>query len=116
RWEHMMQEKQVRLEDSMELLDIAILLSEEVNAGDEQDSKEFISLAIVWSLIQSWVIDRIYQPNRKEKAKPATLYLANVSDHLPSTTAHPPQSPRLEIESAQQQLINMVQSEGDTTP
>ncbi|ENH89347.1 hypothetical protein H734_31017, partial [Pseudomonas aeruginosa PA45] len=50
------------------------------------------------------------------QAKPATLYLANVSAHLPSPTAHPPQSPRLEIESAQQQLLNLVQSEGDTTP
>ncbi|MGI1079531.1 DUF2857 domain-containing protein, partial [Pseudomonas aeruginosa] len=103
-------------EDSMELLDIAMILTEEVNAGVEQDSPEFISLAIVWSLIQSWLKDSLYQPNRKEQAKPATLYLANVSAHLPSPTAHPPQSPRLEIESAQQQLLNLVQSEGDTTP
>ncbi|MGC3244728.1 DUF2857 domain-containing protein [Pseudomonas aeruginosa] len=116
RWEHLMQENQVRLEDSMELLDIAMILTEEVNAGVEQDSPEFISLAIVWSLIQSWLKDSLYQPNRKEQAKPATLYLANVSAHLPSPTAHPPQSPRLEIESAQQQLLNLVQSEGDTTP
>ncbi|HCF7276005.1 TPA: DUF2857 domain-containing protein, partial [Pseudomonas aeruginosa] len=54
RWEHLMQENQVRLEDSMELLDIAMILTEEINAGIEQDSPEFISLAIVWSLIQSW--------------------------------------------------------------
>ncbi|MEN1443606.1 STY4526/YPO1902 family pathogenicity island replication protein, partial [Pseudomonas aeruginosa] len=52
RWEHLMHENQVRLEDSMELLDIAMILTEEINAGIEQDSPEFISLAIVWSLIQ----------------------------------------------------------------
>lgn len=50
-----MQENQVRLEDSMELLDIAMILTEEINAGIEQDSPEFISLAIVWSLIQRLV-------------------------------------------------------------
>ena len=116
RWEHLMHENQVRLEDSMELLDIAMILTDEINAGIEQDSPEFISLAIVWSLIQSWLKDNLYQPNRKGQAKPTTLYLASVSAHLPSPAAHPPQSPALEIEPAQQQLLNLVQSEGDTTP
>ncbi|MEN1550792.1 DUF2857 domain-containing protein, partial [Pseudomonas aeruginosa] len=78
RWEHLMHENQVRLEDSMELLDIAMILTEEINAGIEQDSPEFISLAIVWSLIQSWLKDNLYQPNRKGQAKPTTLYLASV--------------------------------------
>lgn len=78
-----MHENQVRLEDSMELLDIAMILTEEINAGIEQDSPEFISLAIVWSLIQSWLKDNLYQPNRKGQAKPTTIYLASVSAHLP---------------------------------
>ncbi len=70
----------------------------------------------VWSLIQSWLKDNLYQPNRKGQAKPTTIYLASVSAHLPSPAAHPPQSPALKIESAQQQLLNLVQSDGDTTP
>ncbi|NPY25386.1 STY4526/YPO1902 family pathogenicity island replication protein, partial [Pseudomonas aeruginosa] len=69
RWEHLMQENQVRLEDSMELLDIAMILTEEINAGIEQDSPEFISLAIVWSLIQSWLKDGLYPSGKSSQSQ-----------------------------------------------
>ena len=96
RWEHLMQENQVRLEDSMELLDIAMILTEEINAGIEQDSPEFISLAIVWSLIQSWLKDGLYPSGKSSQSQAglqksqSTLYLASVSSHLP-TLPHPQQ-------------------------
>lgn len=82
RWEHLMQENQVRLEDSMELLDIAMILTEEVNAGVEQDSPEFISLAIVWSLIQS-LVERQPLPTKQERTGQARHPLSGQRQRSP---------------------------------
>ncbi len=115
-----MQENQVRLEDSMELLDIAMILTEEINAGIEQDSPEFISLAIVWSLIQSWLKDGLYPSGKSSQSQAglqksqSTLYLASVSSHLPHSA--PSATTQVNAETERQQLLNLVQSEGDTAP
>ncbi|EPK5281701.1 DUF2857 domain-containing protein [Pseudomonas aeruginosa] len=120
RWEHLMHENQVRLEDSMELLDIAMILTEEINAGIEQDSPEFISLAIVWSLIQSWLKDGLYPSGKSSQSQAglqksqSTLYLASVSSHLPHSA--PSATTQVNAETDRQQLLNLVQSEGDTAP
>ncbi|MEE5967108.1 STY4526/YPO1902 family pathogenicity island replication protein, partial [Streptococcus pneumoniae] len=82
RWDHLMQENQVSLDDSLALLDIAMILTEEINAGTDQDSPEFISLAVVWWLIQSWLKDGLYSSDKSGQAQashprsPTTLYLA----------------------------------------
>ncbi|MFU1923367.1 hypothetical protein ACM6PT_40360, partial [Klebsiella pneumoniae] len=85
----LMQENQVSLDDSLALLDIAMILTEEINAGTDQDSPEFISLAVVWWLIQSWLKDGLYSSDKSGQAQashprsPTTLYLASISSHLP---------------------------------
>lgn len=52
-----MQENQVDLNDSSALLDIATILTGEINANADQDSPEFTSLVVTRSLIQSWSKD-----------------------------------------------------------
>ena len=120
RWDHLMQENQVSLDDSLALLDIAMILTEEINAGTDQDSPEFISLAVVWWLIQSWLKDGLYSSDKSGQAQashprsPTTLYLASISSHLPHSA--PSATTQVNAETESQQQLNLVQSEGDTAP
>ena len=80
----------------MELLDIAMILTEEINAGIEQDSPEFISLAIVWSLIQSWLKDGLYPSGKSSQSQaglqsPNPLFTSLASAHTCPTLPHPQQ-------------------------
>jgi len=63
RWVHLMKEHQVDLEDSISLLDIAMLVAEELNAPQDTDEPaESLSLAVIWSRIRSWIKDGLYPP------------------------------------------------------
>jgi len=65
RWTHLMQEHQVELEDSLALLDIAMLVAEELNTPQDtcaDESPENLSLAIIWHRVQSWIKEGLYPP------------------------------------------------------
>lgn len=63
RWTHLMKEHQVELEDSISLLDIAMLVAEELNAPQETDEPaDSLSLAVIWSRIRTWIKEGLYPP------------------------------------------------------
>ncbi|WP_153789259.1 DUF2857 domain-containing protein [Pseudomonas sp. EMN2] len=61
RWTKLMDEHQVDLEDSMAMLDVAMLVAEEL-------STDGLTLAQIWSRITQWIEQGLY-PSGKEKAK-----------------------------------------------
>ncbi len=89
RWTHLMQEHQVELEDSLALLDIAMLVAEELNTPQDtlvDESSENLSLAIIWHRIQSWIKEGLYPP--AGTLLPRKLQL--VSSHRPAQPAATP--------------------------
>lgn len=71
RWTHLMEEHQVELEDSIALLDIAMLVAEELNVPhDTDDPADNLSLAVIWSRIQDWIKQGLYPPGHGAPRKP----------------------------------------------
>lgn len=65
RWTHLMQEHQVDLNDSVAMLDIAMLVAEEMKAPQgegPEDAIEALSLAMIWHRIQGWIKEGLYPP------------------------------------------------------
>ncbi|MBC2658133.1 DUF2857 domain-containing protein [Pseudomonas sp. MSSRFD41] len=56
RWTNLMKQNQVSLEDSLAMLDIAMLVAEELIADG-------LTLAQIWSFITHWIENRIYPEN-----------------------------------------------------
>ena len=111
-----MQENQVRLEDSMELLDIAMILTEEVNAGVESRQSR-VHQPRHRLVSHPELVERQPLPTKQERTGQARHPLPGQRQRFTSLAyGSPATEPPLEIESAQQQLLNLVQSEGDTTP
>lgn len=78
RWTHLMKEHQVELEDSVALLDIAMLVAEELNSPQDTDADEItenLSLAIIWNRIQMWIKDGLYPPSHGNAWSPRKLQL-----------------------------------------
>jgi len=70
RWTHLMKEHQVELDDSIAVLDIAMLVAEELQNPDENDPEggaESLSLAIIWHRIQGWIREGLYPPNKESR-------------------------------------------------
>lgn len=65
RWTHLMEEHQVSLDDSVAMLDIAMLVAEEMqsppNPGTDE-APEALSLAVIWHRIQGWIKEGLYPP------------------------------------------------------
>jgi len=74
RWTHLMEEHQVEVEDSLAMLDIAMLVAEELNAPNDTDD-ETPSLAIVWNKIHTWIGEGFYPPTKDNSWKPRKLHL-----------------------------------------
>jgi len=79
RWTHLMSEHQVvELEDSVQLLDIAMLVAEELNSpqgSDADEGSESLSLAIIWNRIQTWIKEGLYPPAHGNSWSPRKLQL-----------------------------------------
>ncbi|VXC25136.1 conserved hypothetical protein [Pseudomonas sp. 8Z] len=87
RWTHLMEEHQVEVEDSMAMLDIAMLVAEELNAPQESDdSAESLSLAIIWNRIHTWIGEGFYPPTKDKSWKPRKLHLVS-RQQLPLASA-----------------------------
>ncbi|WP_054079258.1 STY4526/YPO1902 family pathogenicity island replication protein, partial [Pseudomonas savastanoi] len=74
--------------DGVALLDVAMLLTEEINIpAEEQDrhSPEPITLGLVWNKIQQWLAQDLYPPGKNRKS--ASLVLMSESRRL--TKANP---------------------------
>lgn len=74
--------------DGVALLDVAMLLTEEINIPvEEQDSHspEPITLGLVWNKIQQWLAQDLYPPGKNRKS--ASLVLMSESRRL--TKANP---------------------------
>ncbi|WP_458737126.1 DUF2857 domain-containing protein [Pseudomonas chlororaphis] len=90
RWTHLMKEHQVELEDSIAMLDIAMLVAEEMNSpqnGDTDETAENLSLAIIWNRIQTWIKDGLYPPSREKNWSPRKLQLVSTPNQRPSVVA-----------------------------
>lgn len=88
RWTHLMKEHQVELDDSLALLDIAMLVAEELNVPQCTDASEStenientesLSLAIIWHRIQSWIKEGLYPPAHPNAAFTRSLNLVSAS-------------------------------------
>lgn len=86
RWVHLMDENQVDLNDSLAMLDVAMLVAEELISDG-------LTLAQIWHRITNWISQGIYPPN---KANP-WRYSAQVA--LPH----------------EQQVVAVTSEEGDET-
>ncbi|APC20301.1 hypothetical protein BME99_05675 [Pseudomonas protegens] len=62
RWKHLMDENQVEVNDSLAMLDIAMMVAEELNSPQEESNEdiESLSLAIIWNRIQTWINEGLY--------------------------------------------------------
>ncbi|RMS01865.1 hypothetical protein ALP74_01429 [Pseudomonas coronafaciens pv. garcae] len=84
----MMADLNVDHTDGVALLDVAMLLTEEINIPvEEQDSHspEPITLGLVWNKIQQWLAQDLYPPGKNRKS--ASLVLMSESRRL--TKANP---------------------------
>lgn len=75
RWTHLMKEHQVEIEDSQAMLDIAMMVAEELQEPEADDSTASLSLAIIWNRIQTWISEGFYPPSRENAWKPRKLHL-----------------------------------------
>ncbi|MDC6705829.1 DUF2857 domain-containing protein, partial [Leclercia adecarboxylata] len=84
RWTHLMKEHQVELDDSLALLDVAMLVAEELNApqgADSTEGTENLSLAIIWHRVQSWIRDGLYPPSHPSAGFTKGLKLVSSANH-----------------------------------
>ncbi|NNA96947.1 DUF2857 domain-containing protein [Pseudomonas gessardii] len=80
RWTHLMKEHQVELEDSLALLDVAMLVAEELNIPQDtgtSESTESLSLAIIWHRVQSWIKEGLYPPSHQNASFTRSLKLVS---------------------------------------
>lgn len=80
RWTHLMKEHQVELDDSLALLDVAMLVAEELNIPQNTgtgESTESLSLAIIWHRIQSWIREGLYPPTHPNAGFTRSLKLVS---------------------------------------
>ncbi|PUA41373.1 DUF2857 domain-containing protein [Pseudomonas protegens] len=75
RWLHFMREYQVEPEDNVALLDLAMLMTEEINAppeldGNDPDTPGILSLSVIWNRIQYWIQAGFYPPKGNGRALP----------------------------------------------
>lgn len=79
-----MKEHQVELDDSLALLDVAMLVAEELNApqgADSTEGTENLSLAIIWHRVQSWIRDGLYPPSHPNAGLTKNLKLVSSTKH-----------------------------------
>ncbi len=71
RFVQLMEEYDVDHTDGVALLDIAMLLTEEINIPPEEDASEStapITLGLIWNKIQQWLAQDLYPTGSKRKA------------------------------------------------
>ncbi|MBC3248608.1 DUF2857 domain-containing protein [Pseudomonas fluorescens] len=92
RWTHLMKEHQVELDDSLALLDVAMLVAEELNApqgADSAEGTENLSLAIIWHRVQSWIREGLYPPSHPSAGFTKGLKLVSAANQqlaIPAVT------------------------------
>lgn len=81
RWTDLMKEHQVELNDTVALLNVAMLVAEELNAPQENDADDSLTdslnLAVIWNRIQNWIREGLYPPPNGNAWTPRKLKMLN---------------------------------------
>ncbi|WP_313452912.1 DUF2857 domain-containing protein [Pseudomonas rhodesiae] len=80
RWSQLMKDNQVDIQDTVALLDIAMMVAEELNDPQEHaadDATENLSLAVIWHRVQTWIKEGLYPPPNGKTWTPRKLRMLN---------------------------------------
>lgn len=81
RWTDLMKEHQVELNDTVALLNVAMLVAEELNAPQENLADDgltdSLNLAVIWNRIQNWIREGLYPPPNGNAWTPRKLKMLN---------------------------------------
>lgn len=88
RWTDLMKEHQVELNDTVALLNVAMLVAEELNAPQENLADDgltdSLNLAVIWNRIQNWIREGLYPPPNGNAWTPRKLKMLNNQNQEPS--------------------------------
>lgn len=88
RWTDLMKEHQVELNDTVALLNVAMLVAEELNAPQENLADDgltdSLNLAVIWNRIQNWIREGLYPPPNGNAWTPRKLKMRNNQNQEPS--------------------------------
>lgn len=88
RWTDLMKEHQVELNDTVALLNVAMLVAEELNAPQENVADDgltdSLNLAVIWNRIQNWIREGLYPPPNGNAWTPRKLKMLNNQNQEPS--------------------------------